>query len=703
MQLLINQFRNTKLAIKFFIIFILLGMGFTFMGFAYYKTIQSQQFSLQKAAELKHFNNLVDKIQLNILEANRNVKDFETAQSADDLSSFNGKMTVIDKHLTEIKNMMRSDKDKLFIDKIKSTTNQYQNDFYTAAEVAKKVGLFKNVDAGTAGLIGTFVNNVIQLTNLVVRTKDEKVVAKFIALRVAHDDYLKDKEAKTPAQILVEHNSLLEAVSHLRGRKGNALPLKTQTLAVMQSFENLNNSFEKQQRLFKLTEEHRLTLQPLLQQLLVMKERYETQDLQLAAQVEQQIFRLFIVSIVLVLVAFSVTAWVLKRSVLKPIAVTQQTIQQISAGDTKARSHLQQRDELGLLASALDTMLDEKMQALIEKQTENELLNDSIIAVIQSVFKLSQRDLTVSVPVAEDLTGALADSINLLTESMKRVLVNVQDVSVRVSDTSNHVRSQSDTVQKLADQDQLEIQQTLTELNSAVQTMQRIAELAKISNTASLKAMDTSVTAQQTVSQTIESINEIRNTIHQAEKKIKRLGERSQEIGGIVGLINNIAERTHLLSLNASMHAAAAGEAGKSLMVVVDEVQRLAENSREATAEISSLVNNIQLETADTINVINTVISNVVEGTKLAEQAGQRMQETLESTEILVDSVDKISQDVLEQEKVAERLLNRATTLDESSKLTHTQMAQQTELSAGLVAAAEELQTAVNVFKLVAA
>jgi twitching motility protein PilJ len=214
--------------------------------------------------------------------------------------------------------------------------------------------------------------------------------------------------------------------------------------------------------------------------------------------------------------------------------------------------------------------------------------------------------------------------------------------------------------------------------------------------------MDTSVTAQQTVSQTIESINEIRITIHQAEKKIKRLGERSQEIGGIVGLINNIAERTHLLSLNASMHAAAAGEAGKSLMVVVDEVQRLAENSREATAEISSLVNNIQLETADTINVINTVISNVVAGTKLAEQAGERMQETLESTEILVDSVDKISHDVLEQEKVAERLLNRATTLDESSKLTHRQLEQQTELSQALVTAAEELQTAVNVFKLAA-
>ena len=699
MKLLIKQFLNTRLAIKFFIIFILLGLGFIFMGSAYYKTIQSQQLSLKKAAELKYFGDLVDKIQLNILEANRYVNDFETTKQVNDLSLFNGKMSEVDNRFSEIKNLMRSDKDKKFIGNIETTIDQYQDNFYATAEVTMEVGLNEKV-----GLLGEFNEKMKNLSSLVIKAKDETVLEKFFALHDAQISYLKDNSIATPGQVLVAQNNFSERVSAATGADiENTAQLTAQTNSLTQAFELLNTSFEEQKQLFKQTEEHRLILQPLLKQLLEIKAHYEQQDQQFDEKIDRQTFRLFLASIALVMVTFSITVWVLKRSVLKPIAITQQTIEKVSAGDNKARSHLQQRDELGLLATALDTLLDEKVQALMEKQVENEQLNDSIISVIQSVFKLSQRDLTVLVPVAEDVTGALADSINLLTESMKRVLINVQTVSVRVRDTSHDMQSQSDTVQKLADQDQLEIQQTLTELNSAVQTMQRIAELAKISNNASQKAMDTSIIAQQTVSQTIESINEIRNTIHHAEKKIKRLGERSQEIGGIVGLINNIAERTHLLSLNASMHAAAAGEAGKSLMVVVDEVQRLAENSREATAEISSLVNNIQLETADTINVINTVISNVVEGTKLAEQAGERMQETLESTEILVDSVDKISHDVLEQEKVAERLLNRATTLDESSKLTHSQMEQQTELSTALVSAAEELQTAVNVFKLAAA
>jgi len=699
MQSLINRFGNTRLASKFLIIAVLLGLGFTFMGAAYYKTIQSHQTSLKKAAELKYFGALVDQIQLNILEANRYVTDFESTRQMAVLSLFNEKMSAIDTRFSEIKTLMRSDKDKQFIGTIETTIDHYQDDFYATVAVMMEVGLNEK-----AGLLGEFNEKMKTLSGLVIKAGNKTVLEKFFALRDAQVSYLNDNSIATPGQVLVAHNNFSQRVSDAEGAHIDSIAqLKAQTDSLTQTFELLNTSFEEQKQLVKQTEAQRLTLQPLLKQLLAIKASYETQDRQFDAQIDQRIFRLFVFSIALVMATFGITAWVLKRSVLKPIAITQQTIEQVSAGDNKARSRLQQRDELGLLATALDTLLDEKVLALIEKQAENESTNDSMIAVIQSVLKLSQRDLTVLVPVAEDITGALADSINLLAESVKTVLLDVQTVSVRVSDASNDMRSQSDTVQKSADQDQLEIQQTLTELNAAVQTMQRIAELAKISHSASQKTIDTSVIAQQTVSQTIESINEIRNTIHQAEKKIKRLGERSQEIGGIVGLINTIAERTHLLSLNASMHAAAAGEAGKSLMVMVDEVQRLAENSREATAEISSLVNNIQLETADTIGVINTVISKVVEGTQLAAQAGEKMQETRASTEILVDSVDKISHDVLEQEKVAERLLHRATALDASSRFTHRQMTQQTELSATLVTAAEELQSAVNVFKLATA
>jgi len=337
---------------------------------------------------------------------------------------------------------------------------------------------------------------------------------------------------------------------------------------------------------------------------------------------------------------------------LDPVTTIRNTLSNIREGDGEARTQITSTDELGELGQALDGLLDEKETNLQEKEVENKRINASIIALIQNVFRLSQRDLTVRVPVAEDITGAVADSINQLAESIELVLRDVDKVANEVNDASVQVKTQSATVLEYSRREKEEVGKTLVGLDSAVKAMQIISKLAVLSNSASQRAIKTSETAMESVSQTVDSITKIRQTIHEAEKRIKRLGERSQEIGGIVSLINNISERTHVLSLNASMHAASAGEAGRGLMVVVDEVQRLAENSREATAEIENLVNNIQLETADTIAVMNTVITDVVEGTELAELAGERMSETRATTQSLVDSVVRIAQNAARQAKV---------------------------------------------------
>jgi twitching motility protein PilJ len=294
----------------------------------------------------------------------------------------------------------------------------------------------------------------------------------------------------------------------------------------------------------------------------------------------------------------------------------------------------------------------------------------------------------------------VADSINQLTNSIENVLREVSKVTNEVNTTSVQVKTQSETVLLQATKEQEEINETLEGLDSAIQAMQLIAKLAAVTNSASQKAISTSENAKESVSATIDSINKIRQTIHEAEKRIKRLGERSQEIGGIINLINNISERTHILSLNASMHAASAGEAGRGLMVVVDEVQRLAENSREATSEIESLVNNIQLETADTVHVINTVIEDVVAGTRLAEQAGERMEETRATTQSLVESVVRIAQNATGQAKLAQNLRQRAGSINEFTQATNAEMLQQKELSERLVGAADELKRSISVFKL---
>jgi len=167
-----------------------------------------------------------------------------------------------------------------------------------------------------------------------------------------------------------------------------------------------------------------------------------------------------------------------------------------------------------------------------------------------------------------------------------------------------------------------------------------------------------------------------------------------------VNLINSISERTHILALNASMHAASAGEAGKGFAVVADEVQRLAENARDATNQIATLVNNIQVETSDTVATMNSAITLVVEGTQMAEEAGEQMRKTRDRTENLVSAVREIAETSSQQAQLSNELQDKAEHIHESSRKTGEQLHQQTVVTKRLVDYARSLVKAVQVFTL---
>jgi methyl-accepting chemotaxis protein len=385
---------------------------------------------------------------------------------------------------------------------------------------------------------------------------------------------------------------------------------------------------------------------------------------------------------------------------MHPLNRMMTTVKQIGEGNYAARTELSGGDELSQLGSAFDQMLNERVTALVQAERENEQLNDSIINLLQAVSQLSQRDLTIKVPVTEDVTGPVADALNLLTSETASVLRDVTRISEQVATASDTVKSQSDTVIAVADNERQAVEQTAADLASAADTMKQIAQLAQTCNVTAETAIKTTQTALQTVTSTVNGINSTRDTIRETEKRIKRLGERSQEISGVVNLINTIAERTHILALNASMHAASAGEAGRGFAVVADEVQRLAENAREATSQIATLVSNIQLETTDTVNAMNAAISQVVDGSRLAEQAGDQMKRTQETTADLVAAVQQIASRSQEQARVSGELLDRAQQIQESTRQTSQQLQEQTVQTTNLVEYAKGLLNAVRVFRL---
>lgn len=406
------------------------------------------------------------------------------------------------------------------------------------------------------------------------------------------------------------------------------------------------------------------------------------------------------IALTLVFLIMLIILFILYRSIATPVEKISNTVAQISNGDYAARTNLQGKDELSKLGKALDKMLDERVNSLVETEQEKENISNAVIRLLEAVSMLSQRDLTVRVPVTEDVTGPMADALNLLTDETAQVLRGVVRIAESVAEASQIVKTQSDTVIALAESERIAVDQTSNELATAADDMQRIAHLAQNCNSVAETAIETTLNALRAVNSTVEGINSTRDTIREAEKRIKRLGERSQDITGVVNLINTIAERTHILALNASMHAASAGQAGRGFAVVANEVQRLAENAREATSRISSLVSNIQIETVDTVNAINAAINQVIDGSRLAEQAGEQMKRTQETTTELVNVVKQIAERSQKQARVSVDLLSHAQQIQEGSQQTTEQLREQTLYTERLVTFSSELVESVKVFKL---
>ncbi|MBK8817092.1 MAG: HAMP domain-containing protein [Methylococcaceae bacterium] len=392
--------------------------------------------------------------------------------------------------------------------------------------------------------------------------------------------------------------------------------------------------------------------------------------------------------------------YLITGSVSKPIGHLVSVMQKLAGGEGTVRANMQSFDEIGALGRQFDMMVDQRELVSTQIQQENDTMNNSIIDMLQAVGAIAQKDLTVKAPVAEDITGPLGDALNYLTDETAKVLNKVVRIAGEVATVSNLIKTQSDTVMVIASGEKSEVNKSAIELGAASVAMRDIATLALSCNEAAAKAINNTDKAQETVLGTVQGITSIRDTIRETEKRIKRLGERSQEIGSVVTIINGIAERTHILALNASMHAASAGEAGKGFAVVANEVQKLAENAREATQQISGLVNNIQVETADTVTNMNDAITQVVRGTTLAQQAGNEMRETRDTTAELVQLVQRIAESSKTQAETSQRLQERSAQIQKASEQTFNNLQEQGKETERLVEFSGNLVESVSVFKL---
>jgi twitching motility protein PilJ len=359
---------------------------------------------------------------------------------------------------------------------------------------------------------------------------------------------------------------------------------------------------------------------------------------------------------------------------------------------------------VGLIAVAVFSALY-GMGGNIRKQLEaqaskNERNQEAILRLLDELSSLADGDLTVQATVTEDITGAIADSINYAIEALRELVATINDSAMLLDGAAKQTQTATGQLAKASVAQSKQIGQASESVVAMAGSTEEVSGNAERSADVARHSVDVANKGSQAVRRTIDGMNAIRETIQETSKRIKRLGESSQEIGNIVELINDIAEQTNILALNASIQASMAGEAGRGFAVVADEVQRLAERAANATKQIEVLVRTIQADTNEAVVSMERSTTDVVGGALLAENAGAALQEIEQVSNQIASLVQNISSSSRGQASAAQDISKNMQVLREISTQTADNSATTSDSVAKLAELSAQLRKSVSGFRL---
>ena len=339
----------------------------------------------------------------------------------------------------------------------------------------------------------------------------------------------------------------------------------------------------------------------------------------------------------------------------------------------------------------------EREDAALEQNRRNQR---AILRLLDEMANLAEGDLTVHATVTEEITGAIADSVNYAIDALRSLVTTINTTAVEVSAAAEKTQATATRLTDASAHQAREIASASAAITDMADSMEGVSKDAEDSVEVAHKSLEIAQKGAGIVRRSIQGMDTIREQIQETSKRIKRLGESSQEIGDIVGLITEIADQTNILALNAAIQASTAGEAGRGFAVVADEVQRLAERAGNATKQIEALVKTIQADTNEAVSSMENSTTNVVSGAKMAEDAGEALIEIENVSDELAKLIQGISNSASKQASVAMDVSNTMNVIQEITLQT-SEGTEETSASIGnLSELANELRKSVAGFKL---
>lgn len=337
---------------------------------------------------------------------------------------------------------------------------------------------------------------------------------------------------------------------------------------------------------------------------------------------------------------------------------------------------------------------------LVETESKNEQNQIAILRLLDEIADLADGDLTASATVTEDFTGAIADSINYAIDQMRSLVSAINDTAVQVSSAAQETQATAMHLAEASEHQAQEIAGASAAINEMAVSIDQVSANASESSAVAERSVAIANKGAEVVQATINGMDNIREQIQETSKRIKRLGESSQEIGDIISLITDIADQTNILSLNAAIQASMAGDAGRGFAVVADEVQRLAERSAAATKQIEALVKAIQNDTNEAVISMEQTTTEVVRGARLAQDAGVALEEIETVSKSLAELIQNISNAARQQASSAGHISNTMNVIQEITSQTSAGTTATARSIGNLAEMANQLRESVAGFKL---